>query len=147
MKTTRYSDLFASDWLAVAVPDVGKEAEFRRLCEVYNIVPVQCLGMWEGLAEVAYILPRGDFSLLEGFGMFDEQTAIVLLAPMGGTVRFRSAWVISERHNSGRFIGPYSLHRRAIEPTGHWIGCGAATAQAEKGWTYSPADDCYFVIR
>jgi len=149
MKTTRYSDLSTSDWLAVAVPDVGKEAEFRRVCKSGDIVPVQCLGMWEGPAEVAYILSRHEFSTLEGFGLFDAQAAIVLLAPRDPSTRFRSAWIVSERHavGQGRFIGPYTLDRRAIEPTGHWIGCGAATAQAEKGWTYSPADDTYFIIR
>lgn len=144
----RYTDLPGDGWLAVAVPDVGKEAAFRDACRAYSIDPVTCLGTWEDVAEVSYIMQWADFSVIhETYEVFEGQAAIVLLSPKERG--YRAAYIVSERHQSGAgsFLGPHSVERLGVERNGRWLRVCQSDALAANGWTYSPADDTYFIIR
>lgn len=128
--------------LFIAVPDAGKEAAFRAA----EPRAEPCLGLWEGMAEVAYVMDREEFRRLETLGFFNEQMAVVVLAAVNGGSR--RGWVISDRMEPDavglrRFWGAH-YGRRTMGLGKRWEAF--ADIPFGPGYTFIPSTGLFYAL-
>lgn len=134
----KYGDFSDDMALFIAVPDVGKEAAFRAA----EPQAEPCLGLWEGMAEMAYVMAQQEFRRLEALGFFEGQQAVVVLdGRIGG---YRRGWIVSDRNEEGNFHGPRMAQRVHNYQGRRWEAF--ADIPFGPGYTFIPSTGMFYAL-